>query len=167
MASKTTSQRITAAGRRSRAVQLRIEGLTFAEIGKELRISGPRAYQLVREALSLLTEHTVERADRLRTLEAMRLDELHAAFWDKAIAGDYRAADRVIRIMERRAKLFGLDAPTKYAPTSPDGEDPYESLSEKEVHRRIAEKLAKYGICLEDRVPDNTGAGKDKGQGRH
>jgi hypothetical protein len=30
--------------------------------------------------------------------------------------------DRVLKILERRARLYGLDAPTKIAPTRPDGQ---------------------------------------------
>lgn len=35
------------------------------------------------------------------------------------------AIDRAIKLMERRARLLGLDAPTKMAPTTPDGDKPY------------------------------------------
>jgi len=47
----------------------------------------------------------------LRALELLRLDELLNALWDTAIAGDLKAVDRVLKVMERRAKLLGLDAP--------------------------------------------------------
>ena len=35
------------------------------------------------------------------------------------------AIDRAIKLMERRARLLGLDAPTKMAPTNPEGDKPY------------------------------------------
>ena len=49
--------------------------------------------------------------------------------------------------MEREAKILGLDAPQKYAPTDPTGTKPYElkGLSLDELHaraRRLAEQLA-------------------------
>lgn len=144
MASMTSGKRIAAAERRSKAVALRIQGRTFAQIGTELRISAPRAYQLVRGALAMLTDNATEGAEHLRALEAMRLDELQVKVWEKAIGGDYKAVDRVLRIMERRAKLLGLDAPAKFAPTTPDGADPYAGLSEAEIDRRLAEKLAAF-----------------------
>lgn len=34
------------------------------------------------------------------------------------------AIDRLLKIEERRAKLLGLDKPTKIAPTNPDGDKP-------------------------------------------
>lgn len=33
--------------------------------------------------------------------------------WPRVLKGDYLAMDRAIKLMERRAKLLGLDAPTK------------------------------------------------------
>jgi hypothetical protein len=60
--------------------------------------------------------------------------------WTKALNGDVRAVDSVLRIMERRAKLLGLDAPTKIdwrdsaAQTAKDlGLDPSEVLAEAEA----------------------------------
>jgi hypothetical protein len=47
----------------------------------------------------------------LRVLEAGRLDQLQLAIWKSALAGHLGAIDRVLRIMERRARLFGLDTP--------------------------------------------------------
>jgi hypothetical protein len=51
----------------------------------------------------------------LIVLELMRLERLHAAVWPQAIRGDVNAVDRVLRIMERRARLLGLDAPKRVA----------------------------------------------------
>lgn len=41
----------------------------------------------------------------------MRLDQLQAAHYPKALAGETAATDRVLAIMDRRAKLLGLHAP--------------------------------------------------------
>lgn len=58
--------------------------------------------------------------------------------------------------MERRAKLFGLDAPNKIAQTNTEGtEDKYSQMSEEELDVRLRElyqktpdeELAKHGIC--------------------
>ncbi len=43
----------------------------------------------------------------------MRLDRLQEALWPKAISGDTRAADVVLRIMNRRARMLGIDAPAR------------------------------------------------------
>ena len=38
-----------------------------------------------------------------------------------------------LRVMERRAKLLGLDAPQKIAPTNPSGENEFHSMSDEEL----------------------------------
>ena len=42
--------------------------------------------------------------------------------------GNLDAIDRVMKLLDRRAKLAGLDAPSKIAPTSPNGEFGYQSI---------------------------------------
>jgi hypothetical protein len=57
-------------------------------------------------------------ADALREAEIDRLDRLQRAYWFEAI-GDrdnppiHKSAEIVLKIIDRRAKLLGLDAPTK------------------------------------------------------
>jgi hypothetical protein len=54
-----------------------------------------------------------EPADELRKMELERLDRLLLAVWGQAAKGNQGGIDRALKIMERRAKLLGLDAPTK------------------------------------------------------
>jgi hypothetical protein len=49
----------------------------------------------------------------MRTQEGMRLDRLQRAYWPAALGGDVGAARLVLRVIDRRARLFGLDAPIK------------------------------------------------------
>ena len=91
------------------AIGLRREGATYDEIAVQLGYAdhtGARSAVLrgMRRALQ-------EPADELRELEAARLDALMRAHWPFALAGDSKAAVVVLRTMERRAKLLGLDAP--------------------------------------------------------
>lgn len=53
--------------------------------------------------------------------EVARLDQLQTAHWRAAMQGGYRATDICIRIIERRAKLLGLDAPERHVVVVPDG----------------------------------------------
>ena len=46
-------------------------------------------------------------------MEAARLDRLLMDHWGKAIQGDVAATRTVLSIMDRRAKLLGLDAPQR------------------------------------------------------
>jgi hypothetical protein len=48
-----------------------------------------------------------------RELELDRLDILQRTYWQPAVNGNLRAADFVLRVIDKRAKLLGLDAPIK------------------------------------------------------
>ena len=50
------------------------------------------------------------RREALR-LELARLDRLQAAFWDRAMVGDYHAAEVLLKVSARRCKVLGLDKP--------------------------------------------------------
>ena len=105
-----TSQ-IDSKKREARVFELRIQGSTFDQIANEVGYSGPsgawQAYQRVK------SEFIYESVDESRQLELMRLDELQVAIWDRAINGELPAAHCVLKIMDRRAKLLGLDKPEK------------------------------------------------------
>lgn len=111
--SHTSPIKLRAAQRRLEAIQLRRDGLSFTEIGSRLGISRQMANRIVRRELQNLQALSLQEADLLRTLEADRLDLLLKSFMPKAREGDHKAADVVLKVIDRRAKLFGLDAPTR------------------------------------------------------
>jgi hypothetical protein len=110
--SPTSTRRARAALNAQRALALRASGATLAAIGAELGISDVAAGKLIRRALD---KAYTEAAHELRTIEGARLDALQHAHWDAALAGDVPATHVVVKVMERRARLFGLDAPVKVA----------------------------------------------------
>lgn len=116
---KSQQQQISAVERQRQALELRKRGMSYNDIATTLGYKGPSgAHQAVAHAL---TKTLREEADGLREMEAERLDALLNAVWDKAMRGNKDAVDRVIRIMERRARLLGLDAQATAAITS-DGQ---------------------------------------------
>jgi hypothetical protein len=92
------------------ALELRLQGLTFDQIGARMGFSRQRAHALVTEELARVNGERNEAAAQLRNLEAERLDRLQAAVWPMAMGGDLKAVDRVLAIMARRARLLSLDA---------------------------------------------------------
>jgi Homeodomain-like domain len=103
--------RVTAREREARALELRKAGATFAQIGKALGCCESRAWRIVQRALGRVVAEPLE---ELRQLESLRLDQLLMVMWPKAMAGNGWAVDRCLAIMQRRARLLGLDAPTKH-----------------------------------------------------
>ncbi len=94
--------------RETRVLRLRAEGHTFAAIAERENVSSPSAaHRIYRRAADAMVRQAGE---ELRELEGARLDALQATWWERATGGDHRAAQVVLRIMERRAKLYRLDA---------------------------------------------------------
>jgi intein-encoded DNA endonuclease-like protein len=115
---KNSSQAVNAAERRTKALDLRKQGLTYEAIGKELGCNRSRAYKIVSKELSLIKAKNNETAEEIKTIELQRLDHLLEATMIRAVDENTKdvylpAVDRCLRIMERRAKLLGLDSPEK------------------------------------------------------
>jgi len=120
MTQKVSKARIGNRVQMQRALDLRSTGASYDGIGRGMGISKTRAYQLVTAALADLDEELKAMADGLRALELLRLDAIAYAHWERR--DNPRNADVILKVMERRAKLLGLDAPTKVAQTTPDGD---------------------------------------------
>lgn len=92
------------------AISLRTQGLTYREIAERMGCDTSTAWRRCQRALQAAP---VEAATEHRSLELLRLEALHAAFWPKALEGSIQAAKLILATMERRAKLLGLDRPTE------------------------------------------------------
>jgi uncharacterized protein YegP (UPF0339 family) len=110
-ASNGNLPKLKATEQRTQAMQLRLAGATYEAIAQAVGYSSRQAAYRAIERARLETLR--EPADALREMELMRLERLQQGVWPAAIKGDHGAVDRVLRIMERRAKLLGLDAPVK------------------------------------------------------
>jgi len=139
-----------AAARRLKAFDLRKEGESFRKIGLALNISHVQAGRDVAEIMAGLIAQTQKEAATFREMETARLDDLQKALWSKALAGNCRVVEVLIKLMERRAKMWGLDMPTKIAPTDPTGLVMYDAaigLSDTERAKRINEILAAAALA--------------------
>jgi hypothetical protein len=105
-------QRIKAAQRRAEALELRLAGCTYQAIGERLGCSYQRVQTIIKRELERLTAQRTEAAQALVTQECERLDRLQLGLWGKAVKGDIDAVNTLLRLMNRRAKLLGLDTPT-------------------------------------------------------
>lgn len=112
-----------AIARRAQMLELRKAGMTYDRIGEALGISKQAAHKTVTKALREITAKATETAGEIRELELLRLDAMLAGLWAQAARGNFGAIDRALKIAERRAKITGIDAPTKVAPTNKDGDD--------------------------------------------
>lgn len=101
--------RALATWRRARCVELARAGQSYDDIARQVgyrhRSSAWRAVQ------AAMAEQTVEAAGALREEELARLEEVNAACWSRALAGDLDAAETVLRSIDLRVRLLGLAEP--------------------------------------------------------
>ena len=91
-------------------IELRHEGYVWREIATMVDMSIAGVVKAYKRAL---TRHPIAAIEEHRELELDRLDNLQRTYWQPAVAGNLRAADFVLRVIDKRAKLLGLDAPLK------------------------------------------------------
>jgi len=102
-----------------RAYQMRVSGSSWWDIAETLGISEGKAASLLAKRIQAAADLVDEGAKRhLLALEIERLDRLQEAMWDRALGGDTRAADTVLRIITTRAKILGLDITSSSAVTN-------------------------------------------------
>lgn len=100
------------------AVNLRKQGFSYSHIGETINCSPQYATALIKKAMREVTE---ESANELVKQELERLNAIFVPAFIEATKTDAKgdpiynseATNTVIRVMERRAKLMGLDKPTK------------------------------------------------------
>jgi hypothetical protein len=106
------ADRLRTAERRAEVLRLRLAGLQFADIAAQLDppVSKQRAHQLYRAALA---EVVREPGEAVIKAELLRLDMLWRALLPQALRGSARHVEVAVRLLERRARMLGLDAPTR------------------------------------------------------
>jgi hypothetical protein len=126
--------------RQQEALELRRAGLGYIAIADRLGISKSQSHRLVQHALAEAKESVLADAVTLQSEEVSRLDGLLTSIWPNARQGNLGAIDRVLKIMERRSKMLGLDAPQRFAHGGDDkgppiGLMPMQSMTDEELMR--------------------------------
>ena len=106
---KTAPAKIPAAIRREKALKLRAKGMSIRAIAGKLGVSKSQVQRDIVKELQAAAEERKKIAGLIIDLELAKLDELEQEAWKHIAAGELSAIDRVLRSMERRAKLLGLD----------------------------------------------------------
>lgn len=142
-AAKTSPRRVRTTEQTIKALDLRKKGHTYTEIAGKLECARSTACRYVLSELENLADQCREEAGQVRDLELARLDDLYLKAWKAlesasallatSVAPDEHGRDRLtdekqymlasralsdaegrcLNIMERRAKLLGLDAAEK------------------------------------------------------
>lgn len=122
------AQRARTAQRRTQAIALKLAGAEWQQIADTLGYADRgAACKDVTRALETYVAEGRAGAEVLRETELLRLDRIQRGLWPQAVAGDTRAADTVLKVIDRRMRLLGLDVP-------PDVEE--------QIRRQVVERIA-------------------------
>jgi hypothetical protein len=148
--------------RDNRALELRIAGLTYQQIGDQLGCAKSKAFEAVQRAMKADHARIADIRDEYRTVVLARLETMVRAYWLPAVRGrdveqvardpfgnpkldgagnpiletvrvlDYQAADKLFRALDREVKLLGLDAPVRVAVSTETSQTIVEMLADLE-----------------------------------
>jgi hypothetical protein len=99
--------------REVRAFELRKMGASYRAIGRDLGISQTAAHDAIMRVLARLAAQTEKHTRELRQMEVERLDAALLVVMPMVRRGDLPAVDRMIRLVDARARLLGLNAPAQ------------------------------------------------------
>lgn len=110
--------------RRAHIWEMRLRGYSYEAISREMvRQFGPDAlpdnwgpkyvYSDCAAVLAQINNEYKETAAEMVDIELNRFDQLLAAVWDNAVAGDTAAITKALEISRERRKMMGLDNPER------------------------------------------------------
>lgn len=114
MPGPTKAQRAATAERRRKAIAMKLAGATYEQIATALGYASRGAACVdIQRALeqSLAEQH--RDAEVMRHELVLQLEQVKRAMWPAMLNGDTKAADVVLKAVDRIAKLVGADAPTR------------------------------------------------------
>lgn len=159
MASKGHDGRsLRVAARRSNVLELRRQGESFRTISERLGTPVGTIHRDYARALSAARALEGQEADEHRTLDLLRLDRWLSRLAPFCEAGSPAHIGTALRVLERRSRLLGLDAPLKVAPTDPAGENPYASASDEQLRLDLLRLVEVTALTAPGSGPDGATA---------
>lgn len=111
MTQKTGWQKVGSALLRQQILELRLTGKTVRDIARIVHKGPTRVHQILVSALAELAATNAETTDQIVKLELERLDKMVESMWPGRV--DPEVSNALLKVMERRARLLGLDKPSQ------------------------------------------------------
>ena len=92
---------------------MRLQGNTYQAIAEEMQVSVSTAYGLVNEGAKAVLEYNQLDLKGLVLMQGERIEGILATLYQEATTPgetQHDAIDRCVKLFERQARLFGLDA---------------------------------------------------------
>jgi hypothetical protein len=140
------------------ALALHLAGATDHQIARQLGFNSPATARSSWERALADTVSSEDR-DKARRTELARLDRLQQAWWSKAInpeSSEQGTASRmVLSFMERRARMLGLDAPTRIDVYTPTAQEIIAYVETLRAHAGVQDEIEPDVIEIESHVIDD------------
>lgn len=138
MTRKLTAKTLARKFRDRTMVDLFIRGWTRAAIAEELGMSENGVRKRLRKLFSTMdTEEDLRTWQRRQQEQIQKLEKMiHATVKEKGSIA-LGEIDRLLKLMERMAKLKGLDRPTKVALTDPTGQEEWQPEGYEVLQRAL------------------------------
>lgn len=107
--------------RRAKVAKLKLGGISLRQIAQELGCSLGTVHSDLEAVLARTVDTADEHIRMERDVSLGRCEVALRAIWPRICRGDVEAINAFVRLDQRRAKLLGLDAPTKQELSGPDG----------------------------------------------
>ena len=107
------ADRIAIAERRQKVADLVRRGLRQADIAAQLQVDVSTVSRDIRAIESGLRQRAIVDVAADRSLQRERLDQAINAIWPQVLVGDAAAVRNLVRLVDRIAKLDGLDQPAR------------------------------------------------------
>jgi hypothetical protein len=97
-----------------------VAGFNYRQIAEDMNVSVSTAHDLVKRELNDTHDVTRERITEERQIQVARLEKIVQRCWSRAFPADakakldYDGIRTMLRAMESKAKLLGLEAPQKH-----------------------------------------------------
>ncbi len=108
-----TPERLTQLERTTKAMELRRRGFSYLQIARELGITQKAVCSLINVAFRALQRYCKETTEQTVQLHNERLEAMYKALEPSMQSGHARSIEVGLKVLERQAKMLGLDAPEK------------------------------------------------------
>lgn len=130
------------------ALELRRKGYSYREIARELKVHVKVAHKVVTDAFKEQLAKMGETSEMLVKLQMERLEAMWQGLSTNAEGGNARAIEVALRLLERQAKLCGLDAPVKQ-----EVKVSYSELSDEELLAEASRLKLKVNLLNSPSTP--------------
>jgi len=88
-------------------------GMNYRRIGEKYGVSHQMVSEAIRGYLKQLRAISLRSVVEYRQVQLERIQAVYNALWPNVMRGKVDAINALIRVMDREARLLGLDAPTR------------------------------------------------------